>query len=116
MITNALNNGLSGMRAAQSALDVSSHNIANMNTQGFKPQQIVQSENSTGGVSTAVRAPAAESAESIDTAGKPEAATSGTDAATEMVNSLQFRATFDLNAKMVKTADEMLGTLVNTKA
>ncbi|MFZ4527054.1 MAG: flagellar basal body protein [Undibacterium curvum] len=113
MITNALNNGLSGMRAAQSALDVSSHNIANMNTQGFKPQQIVQSENSTGGVSTAVRAPAAESA---DTAGKPEAAASGTDAATEMVNSLQFRATFDLNAKMVKTADEMLGTLVNTKA
>lgn len=113
MITNALNNGLSGMRAAQSALDVSSHNIANMNTQGFKPQQIVQSENSTGGVSTAVRAPAAKS---IDTAGKPEAAASGTDAATEMVNSLQFRATFDLNAKMVKTADEMLGTLVNTKA
>lgn len=110
MITNALNNGLSGMRAAQSALDVSSHNIANMNTQGFKPQQIVQSENSTGGVSTAVRAQAAESA------GKPEAAASGTDAATEMVNSLQFRATFDLNAKMVKTADEMLGTLVNTKA
>ncbi|NDI84061.1 flagellar basal body protein [Undibacterium crateris] len=110
MITNALNNGLSGMRAAQSALDVSSHNIANMNTQGFKPQQIIQSENSTGGVSTAVRAPAAESA------GKPEAATSGTDAATEMVNSLQFRATFDLNAKMVKTTDDMLGTLVNTKA
>lgn len=113
MITNALNNGLSGMRAAQSALDVSSHNIANMNTQGFKPQQIIQSENSTGGVNAAIRAPAAESA---DTAGKPEAATSGTDAATEMVNSLQFRATFDLNAKMVKTADEMLGTLVNTKA
>ncbi|MBR7777426.1 flagellar basal body protein [Undibacterium rugosum] len=113
MITNALNSGLSGMRAAQTALDVSSHNIANMNTQGFKPQQIIQSENGTGGVSTAIRASATESAETANTS---EIAASGTDAATEVVNSLRFRATFDLNAKMVKTADELLGTLVNTKA
>jgi len=43
---------LSGMNAAQTTLNSSAHNIANMNTSGFRRQEVVQSAQPGGGVST----------------------------------------------------------------
>jgi flagellar hook-associated protein FlgK len=43
---------LSGMNAAQTTLNSSAHNIANMNTSGFRRQEVVQSAQAGGGVAT----------------------------------------------------------------
>ena len=43
-MTTLSNIALSGMRAAQTALDTSAHNIANLGTEGFHRQQVVQQE------------------------------------------------------------------------
>ena len=106
MSIGAISSGLSGLRSAQMALDVSAHNIANANTAGFNPQTIPHQESPTGGVSSSISAPQASG----------QAAESGTDLATETVNSLVYKHQFGINAKVIQTADQNLGTLVNIKA
>ncbi|WP_230418999.1 flagellar basal body rod C-terminal domain-containing protein [Undibacterium griseum] len=106
MLISALNSGLSGMRANETALDSSAHNVANADTQGFNPQQVSFQENTNGGVIVNLSRGSAIAQQD----------NSGTDLENEVVQSIQYKAGFDVNAKMVKTADEMLGTLINTKA
>ncbi|TAF86451.1 MAG: hypothetical protein EAZ54_01605, partial [Curvibacter sp.] len=43
---------LSGLNAAQTSLNASAHNVANLATEGFKRQETVQSAQSGGGVTT----------------------------------------------------------------
>ncbi|WP_394780576.1 flagellar basal body rod C-terminal domain-containing protein [Undibacterium sp.] len=106
----ALSSGLSGMQAFQRGLDTSANNIANSQTNGFKPQQASFKEGATGGVSTVVSGNGSNGT----SATSKEA--SGTDLATETVDSLVYKNGFDASAKVVKTADQMLGTLIDTTA
>lgn len=107
MSISALNSGLSGMRAFQRALDSSAHNVANAGTAGFIPQQVTFQESPAGGVSTTIGKAAGSAATATE---------SGTDLTSEIVQSIQYKAGFELSAKLVKTTDEMLGTLIDTKA
>lgn len=103
---SAINVGLSGLKTYQSALDSTANNIANASTKGYQPEQVNFQEQSSGGVTATIsKSGLAASTES-----------SGTDLTTEIVNSIQYKAGFDLSAKIVKTNDEVLGTLVNIKA
>jgi len=43
---------LSGLNAAQTSLNASAHNVANLATEGFKRQETVQTAQSGGGVTT----------------------------------------------------------------
>ena len=106
MSISALGSGLSGLLGYQTALDSSAHNIANASTGGFTPEQASFNENATGGVIVSL-------SRGADTAPSNP---SGTDLTTEMVHSIQYQAGFDINAQVVKTADQVLGTLVNIKA
>lgn len=47
-------NSLSGINAAQTALDVSAHNVANQATPGFKRQEVVRTQAEGGGVQVTV--------------------------------------------------------------
>jgi flagellar basal-body rod protein FlgC len=49
-------------------------------------------------------------------ASSPASGVSGTDLADATVNSLVYKAGFDLSAKVVQTADQRLGTLINIQA
>ncbi len=114
MSISALNTGLSGMQAFSRALDVTGNNVANVDTNGFKPQQ-AQFESGGGGVSVNATTPGAASS-----AASPQslsaAAPSGTDLVAETVNSLQYKYGFDMSAQVVKTADQTLGTLLDIQA
>lgn len=112
MSISALNIGITGLRANQRALDVSSHNIANANTAGFQPQQAIFQEGVAGGV--VVNISQAGNQASATPAASNEA--SGTDLNSELVNSIQYKVGFDLSAQIVKTSAEILGTLVDLKA
>jgi flagellar hook protein FlgE len=115
MSGSALNIGITSLRAYQRALDNSSHNIANANTSGFQPEQAQFQESPAGGVFVSISQNGSVAAGSV----KPtELATqaSGTDLATELVNSIQYKVGFEFSAQIVKAADEVLGTLIDINA
>ncbi|MBI3730940.1 MAG: hypothetical protein HY254_21730 [Burkholderiales bacterium] len=98
---------MSGLKAYTRALDGSGHNVANASTSGFVPQQVSFQEQPAGGVIANI------SREGSSLASQE---LSGTDLTSEIVQSIQFKTGFDLSAKIIKTADELLGTLIDIKA
>src|ERR1700692_3741364 len=107
MSISALSSGVSGLQAYQTAFDSSSNNVANLDTNGFQPQKADFQSNPGGGVHVVLRAPITP--QSAAAANAP----SGTDLTSETVNSLQYQYGFDMSAQVVKTSDQMLGTLIN---
>jgi flagellar basal-body rod protein FlgC len=96
------------MKAYQTALDSSANNVANAQTKAFKPEVASFQENANGGVRVSI------SKESQALAAQENQNDfSGTDLATELTNSLQYKAGFQVSAQVVKTADEILSTLLD---
>lgn len=91
---------LSGMNAAQTSLNTSAHNVANLATEGFKRQETVQTEQPGGGVSTEVR----------------QAEVAGNALETDVVTQLQAKHSFIANLAVFKTNNQMAGALLDTKA
>ncbi len=91
---------LSGMRAAQTRLNASAHNVANMNTEKFRRQEVTNNENANGGVTTQLRKASEEGA-------APE---------TDMVAQLQAKNAFLMNLSVFKSSDKMAGALLDAKA
>jgi len=88
---------LSGMNAAQTALDAAAHNFANLGTTGFRREQVVQTPALAGGTTANLRrAPAAGNA--------PE---------TDLVGLLQAKNSFLANLAVFKTSDRMTGSLLS---
>lgn len=109
MAISTFNIGVAGMRAYQGALDVSANNVANAITKGYQPQQASFQENTNGGVRVNISKTGQElAAQNVETRDE-----SGTDLATELTNNLQYKAGFELSAKLVKTADEIFSSLLD---
>lgn len=90
---------LSGMRAAQTSLDASAHNVANLNTPGFRRQEVVQTEEKEGGVSTTITQSSVE----------------GPALETDLVAQLQAKNAFLANLSVFKTSNQMAGALLDKK-
>lgn len=88
---------LSGMNAAQATLNSSAHNIANLNTSGFRRQQVVQNAQSGGGVSTTLTT----------------ASMAGPALETDVVTQLQSKNAFLANLAVFKTSNAMAGALLD---
>jgi flagellar basal-body rod protein FlgC len=118
MSISAINTGLSGMKAYQSALDSSSHAVANASTSNFKPQQVRFQEAGAGGVIANISQDGslASKMDQASTNSPVETQQSGTDLEAEVVNALQYKNGFDFSARIVKTADAMLGTLIDIRS
>ena len=97
---NTISTALSGMNAASLELATSAHNIANTQTPGFRRQSVTRQATEGGGVSAAVTQ-AAEPGESL-----------AEDIVTQMSASYAFKA----NLKVLKTQDEVLGSLLDIRA
>ncbi len=91
---------LSGMNAAQASLQSSAHNIANLDTTGFRRQRVEQSSTPNGGVATTVS--------QDDAAGNSEI--------TDVVGLLQAKNAFLANLAVFRTADRMTGALLDRAA
>jgi len=88
---------LSGMNAAQTALEASAHNIANLSTVGFRREQVTQSAAADGGV----------------TASLSQAAQEGAALETDVVGQLVAKNQFLANLAVFKTNDKMMGALLD---
>jgi flagellar basal body rod protein FlgC len=91
---------LSGMNAAQTLMNASSHNVANLNTAGFRRQQVIQTEQDDGGVSTS----------------QTRSAVEGSSLETDVVAQLQARNSFLANLAVFKAASTMTGKLLHETA
>lgn len=103
---------LSGIRAAFTMLDVSAHNTANINTDGFKKQKAILSEAPGGGVAASVERVNSSGPSYLDPSGKFIEA-SNVDYADEAVFQLSARRFMSVNIAALKTADEMQKSLLD---
>lgn len=96
-------NSLSGMNAAQTALDVAAHNVANQATPGFKRQEVVRTEAAGGGVQVTV------------TQAEPDATTQPPSPPSTQVNAAQTTPPADIStadlAEMLKSKNALLANL-----
>jgi flagellar hook protein FlgE len=102
----------SGLRAAELRLGTSAHNVANALTEGFQPLAVASGEAPGGGVEARVvpaNDPAVESR--IDAA-----LLAGGDLASEVVSQAMAAAAFRANLASLQAADELLQSLVQTRA
>lgn len=90
----------SGMAVAQTRLQTSAHNIANLQTENFRRQQVDQTPQSGGGVSTKIS----------------QAAQMGTALEADVVAQLQAKNEFLANLSVFKTSNKMQGALLDVKA
>ena len=91
---------LSGMNAAQATLNSSAHNIANMNTTGFRRQEVLQNAQAGGGVATTLSTASAE----------------GSSLETDVVTQLQAKNSFLANLAVFKTSDRIAGAMLDMTA
>ncbi len=94
------NISLSGMQAAQARLQTSAHNIANMNTEGFKRQEVVQQSSPEGGVETTGTRQLQE----------------GASLEQDVVQLLEAKNAFLANLAVFKRTNEAMGSLLDSKA
>jgi flagellar basal-body rod protein FlgC len=108
---NAINSASSALRAYAVTMNVSAHNVANINTEGYSSQRASLSEARGGGVKV----------DSVHNPAEPrqDAYVSGINNvhyAKEAVEQIVSLRAFQANAASVRSADEMLGTLINMLA
>ena len=91
---------LSGLQAAQQELGASAHNIANAQTPGFRRQGVVQETEALGGVRTRFATAVVE----------------GDALAEDLVAQMSAALEFKANLRVLKTHDQLLGTLLDEQA
>lgn len=103
--TSATATGLSGLRAAQTRLDTTAHNVTNAQTPGFRRHAVQQTAvPETGGVQTQVVR------EDTEQAGDLGHLTE------DLVEQRMALYSFAANLKTIETEDRMLGSLLDRKA
>eukprot|EP01030_Chromulinospumella_sphaerica_P019350 gene19350-19239_t len=108
MAIAVLSSGVTGLNAAERALGNSAHAIANIGTQGFQPSQAYFTESQPAGTGVTVSFQA-QQLQQID-------GPSQTDLTKESINSLVYEKQYDFSAKVLRSADQMLGSLIDIKA
>jgi len=88
---------LSGMQAAQAALDVSAHNIANLATPAFR-RQLAGSDSLAGGGAVATLGRASQPGNAVEA---------------DMVDQLVAKNGFLANLAVFKAGDQMMGSLLH---
>jgi len=90
----------SGMSAAQTELQASAQNIANIETQNFTRQEVTQRTATGGGTLATVRS----------------SANPGNNLEADMLQQLQAKNTYLANLSVFKSNNGMIGTLLNITA
>jgi len=114
---SAIDTALSGMAAFGKKIEVTAHNVANVNTDGFKKSRTEFVEIKTGGVLPVVQKDdSAGPAVLKDTGyGAAQVELSNVDLGEEAVSQIIAQRGFEANLRTLKTADDMLGSILDTK-
>jgi flagellar basal body rod protein FlgG len=111
---NAIHPALSALRALGTKLGVTSNNIANIDTNGFKKSRTLFEEAPSGGVNVSisrVETPGSPLPPERDTGKTSE--TSNVAVEEEMIDLITTKQAYTANLKMIKAEEETLGTLLD---
>jgi len=108
---HSINNSYSALRAINTSMNVSSNNVANVDTNDFKNTQAVMNEGDKTGVVVSLSKDATEG--SLKQVNDKILQTSNTDIAKEMINYIQYQNNYKANVKSIQTTDSMLGTAID---
>lgn len=109
---SSVSSSLSGMQAAFRMIDLSAHNTANINTDGFKRQRLTLSEAANGGVTTTVDTTTEPGASYLSWNGTIVEG-SNVDMAEEAVNQIIARHYLSANIAAFKTSAEMYESILD---
>lgn len=111
---DAINTALSGMNAAELRLRNSANNVANQNSQGFKPTDVEQTAAETGGVRVDIveREPATLTVADEGSTQEVPNVSPEEEITQQIVASNNYKA----NAQVLKRATDLQETLVNITA
>ncbi len=114
---SAIHTALSGLAAYAKQVEVTAHNVANVNTDGFKKSYTEFVSVETGGVLPVVRKDdsAGPTVLSDRGYGPSQVELSNVDLAEEAVNQILAQRGFEANLHTLRTADDMLGTILDMK-
>ncbi len=114
---SAIHAALSGVTAFAKQIEVSAHNVANVNTDGFKKSHAELIEADMGGVLPVVQKDnSAGPAVLKDTAqGPAQVELSNVDLGEEAVNQIIAQRGLEANLQTLRTADAMLGSILDMK-
>jgi flagellar basal-body rod protein FlgC len=114
---SAIHTALSGVTAFAKQLEVTAHNVANINTDGFKKSGTEFVELKAGGVLPVVQKDdsAGPSVLKDSTYGRTQVELSNVDLGEEIVNQIIAQRGFEANLNTLRTADTMLGTMLDTR-
>ena len=99
-ISSIASTASSGLQAAQLRAGVSAHNVANLQTPQFQRQSVSQEARNGGGVNASVH----------------NTSQIGTRLEEDMVAQMSATYSFKANLQTLRTADQMLGTLLDVRA
>ncbi|HOE78670.1 MAG TPA: flagellar basal body rod C-terminal domain-containing protein [Smithellaceae bacterium] len=113
-MSTSFNIALSALRALDIKMDVNAHNIANVNTDGFKRSRAHMLEEEQGGIRVTIE-PMNEPGLVYGTNEKTgqELESSNVNLAHELVDQMIIRYAFEANVLSIKTADKMQQTLLD---
>ncbi len=114
---SGLFSSLSGMAAQERKVAATAHNVANVDTDGFKATRVVLEEAEAGGVvarAGTVDTPGPLALEQT-AGGERLVELSNVDLTVEMPALLLARRAYQANVKVAQAGDEMLGTLLDIK-
>ena len=117
MVTG-LSSTLSSLQAHERKMASNANNIANVNTNGYKRDQVVLAEGETGDVRVNLRkdlSPAPQDPLAPEAPGV-ETELSNVNLADEMSGMIPTEIGYKANLKTIQTRDEMIGTLLDTLA
>jgi flagellar hook protein FlgE len=114
---SAIDTALSGLTTFAKKLDVSANNVANLNTDGFHKSRVESVEIGTGGVLPVVQKDDSAGPSVLQDRGYGAAQVelSNVDLGEEAVSQIIAQRGFEANLRTLKTADDMLGSIIDTK-
>ena len=113
----AIHAALSGVFGFSKYIEVSAHNVANINTDGFKKSRMELVALESGGVQPIVRKEKSSSPVSLSNRGydATQLELSNVDLGEETVNRIIGQRGFEANLQTIHTVDDMLGSLLDIK-
>lgn len=114
---SAIHTALTGLTAFGKQLEVVAHNIANLNTDGFKKFRTTLVEAPAGGVLPVVEKDTSSGPTILRDSGgnQLEVELSNTDLGQELVQQLLAQRSLEANLQTIKTGDTLLGSILDLK-
>lgn len=114
---SAIDTALSGLAAFGKTIEVTANNVANVNTDGFKQSRTEFVEIKTGGTLPVVQKDNSAGPAVLKDSGYGAAQVelSNVDLGDAAVSQIVAQRGFEANLRTLKTADDMLGSILDTK-